>query len=305
MAKKKKGKKLAPASERAMQRVVEKDRADAEAQANRFYAPGSLPRYSTPDSIASLAAPGQVSTVNTDISGLTSTAAQAQKAHDESLVRDQYITDALTRMQAGLEGISAQENQALREAGAREVRANTASALRQLRGYQGARGITGNSAGSVARGLLQNQQNVLGNMETDLIVNNVQEKARRLGEYGNYANSAYLSYNQARDSAMARLLQSNESVNNAQLARARANQEAQQQNITNAYNFGQTNADIQAKNIAAQRETEAQNIQQQEKELSGRLGIYYGEQSATAARRNQAQQNRLAKRYARLASAGV
>lgn len=104
--------------------------------------------------------------------------------------QDPYTKVALEKMQAGLEGISAPENQALR---AQMLRANLggqAGQLRALRATQGAAGITGGSATAGVANVLRSNAIARSLGESDLLAKNVAEKGRRLSEFSAFSNEA-------------------------------------------------------------------------------------------------------------------
>lgn len=90
------------------------------------------------------------------------------------------MADIIARRKAGLEGLSAEENQALRERGSQEIDRGSQTALRQLRGLQGASGVRGASAVAGQANILQAGQSAKAGVERDLLIQNVNQKREAL-----------------------------------------------------------------------------------------------------------------------------
>ena len=88
--------------------------------------------------------------------------------------------DILARRQAALGGLSAPENQALREQATQGLNRRTQTALRALRGQQGATGITGGTALAQQADILRGQQQAQAGLERDLLLENVAQRQRAL-----------------------------------------------------------------------------------------------------------------------------
>ena len=91
------------------------------------------------------------------------------------------VQDIIARRKAGLEGLSAEENQAIRERGSQAIDRSTQSSLRQLRGLQGATGVRGGSALANQARILQAGQGAKANVERDLAIQNIGVKREALG----------------------------------------------------------------------------------------------------------------------------
>ncbi len=91
------------------------------------------------------------------------------------------VQDIIARRKAGLGGLSAEENQAIRERGSQSIDRSTQSSLRQLRGLQGATGQRGGSALASQSRILQAGQGAKANVERDLAIQNVDVKRQALG----------------------------------------------------------------------------------------------------------------------------
>jgi len=241
------------------------DEAAATAAADRWYAEGSLGRL------------GPEGTLNPADPSAATTIAQREAEYQKALETNPYIEQALQRHVAGLEGISAPENQALRESGQRSIKQQAQTAMRALRGFNLKNNVTGGYGGyAIQRDLARN----LAGQETDLIAANVAEKGRRLSAFGDYANQAYNTYNTARSSALDRL----------------ASDRLAQQNL-------RINADTY--NLNRERDRALFNLQQAEKEKSGNLGVYYGNIGLDISRRAQDFENTLAEKEYNIAKKGL
>lgn len=103
--------------------------------------------------------------------------------------RDPMQTDVLNRMQGGLEGYTAPQYQAQREQMQRGMQSAYANQAGQLAKAQ-ARGKVYGAAGVAQQANLQASNAASRNqLEQDLMVKNIDEQQRRLGEYGNYGRA--------------------------------------------------------------------------------------------------------------------
>lgn len=93
------------------------------------------------------------------------------------------VSDVIKRRRAGLEGLSAEENQALRERAGKGIERGTQTALRQLRGIQGARGVRGGSAVARQTGVLRAGIEAKAGVERDLFIANIAQKRQALGAF--------------------------------------------------------------------------------------------------------------------------
>jgi hypothetical protein len=296
------------ASSKKTLKEVEKRREAAEKHANKeaekFYAPGSLGRIDQPTDIGPITGPGGIAMIGTQMPGGQESIAQAETAYQKSQTLNPYVQAALDRMQGGLEGISSQENQAIREAGSREIRANEKTALRNMRAYQGEAGVQGRTAGRAAGRVMGETRSLLAQQETDLIARNVAEKGNRLAAFGSTANTAYQTQSTAMQNAMNSLLGARKDVAEYQLGAEKSNQIASGENNRNAIEVSKANIDIARGNQTARTNTNIFNVGQGEKELAGKAGTYYGDQAATQAMINQIIPEELAKRAQDIANAG-
>lgn len=182
--------------------------------------------------------------------------ARREEQYESSKKEDPRVTEALKRMEAGLGGISAAENQALRESMVREIRGQTQTDMRDLRAFAGASGM-GNKG--IATGqmmaLMQREAMARASAESDLVAKNVQERARRLTEYTQAAQKQQITNATLQQSALDRL-----------------------------------NADV-FRVEQAETGKEQFNIGQQNKETAGRLGSIFGTISSDIASRNSAEAN--------------
>lgn len=99
---------------------------------------------------------------------------------------DATQTDVLARMKSGLEGYTSPEYQAQREQMQRGLNSNLATGMSQLAKAQ-SRGKVYGAAGAAQQANLQtNAQTSKDSLEQDLMVKNIDEQHKRLGEYGKY-----------------------------------------------------------------------------------------------------------------------
>ena len=91
------------------------------------------------------------------------------------------VQDIIARRKSALGGLSAEENQAIRERGSQSIDRSTQSSLRQLRGLQGATGVRGGSALANQARILQAGQGAKANVERDLAIQNIGVKREALG----------------------------------------------------------------------------------------------------------------------------
>lgn len=99
--------------------------------------------------------------------------------------RSQEMSDTIALMKQGLAGLSATENQALRETAAREVDRQFQSAQRNLANAQ-ARSQIGSAAAAAQVGSLGSQRGAAqSQMEQDLLVKNIDIQDKRRGAYAN------------------------------------------------------------------------------------------------------------------------
>ena len=97
--------------------------------------------------------------------------------------RSQNIQDIIASKKARLSGFTAEENQALREKGVSSINKSTQTALRNLRGFQGATGVRGGTAGSQQLNILKSGIQSKANVERDLFLQNIEEKRRNLQDF--------------------------------------------------------------------------------------------------------------------------
>ena len=286
---------------------LEGEEAHADVESKRFYTDGALGRLQSPTAISGIDASQypNVREVSTQMAGGAANVSDASGAYAKSQTRDQYVQDALTRMQAGLGGITAPENQALLEQGQQQLRQDEASTLRRMRGEQGAMGMTGSSAAAQRNRLYAQTNQQKQQMTSNLIAQNVAEKGRRLTEYGGAAQASATQMASAQDAALARLLGARENVAAYQQKGEQLNQLADQSNFENRYKVANTNLELGKYNQAYAQETNKYNIGQGEKELAGRIGSYYGDIGTSEARRTTKAAEKLGREGLRVAKGGV
>lgn len=142
---------------------------------NKFFAPGSLGHVD----------PNLSNSPYSSDSNLAQTRAMAAMYGQ----RDPMQGDVLNRMKSGLEGYTAPEYQAQREQMERGLNSQFATASSQLAKAQ-AQGKVYGAAGAAQRAnLIQGTSDKKNELEQDLYIKNIDEKQKRLGEYGQYGQN--------------------------------------------------------------------------------------------------------------------
>lgn len=100
--------------------------------------------------------------------------------------RDDLQTDVLARMKGGLEGYTSPEYQAQREQMQRGLSSNLQTSLSQLAKSQARGKVYGAAATAQAGNMARAAQQTKDTLEQDLMVKNIDEKQRRLFDYGQY-----------------------------------------------------------------------------------------------------------------------
>lgn len=113
-----------------------------------------------------------------------------QKAAGERLKydprQDPETLALMEKHKAGLEGYTAEENQALRGQMYRAQQSGQAGALRGMRAAMGSAGVTGQAAAGNIGNVYRSQLMARAMGESQLLTNNIAEKGRRLDAYSNY-----------------------------------------------------------------------------------------------------------------------
>lgn len=310
MAKKNKNKNKGRANEDAeIQATVDaertRDEARARERANEFYGEGSLGRLGEQPEVAGIGQAERLSSVSTEMAGGAQNIADAEKAYADSQVRDAYVQDALTRMQAGLGGFTDSEMQTYRAIGQRDINTGTATASRALRAQQAAAGVTGSSAVRDQQRLGREDRALRAQLGTNLMAQQIGERGRRLGEYSEFARGSAQDMAANRGAFLERLLGARANVADYTLRAQDQNRLIGQANVDNALNWGMANTGIAERNLARNREIALENLGRQERELAGRIGTFYGEQGADVARRGEVRGRRRAKEAMGIARRGV
>jgi hypothetical protein len=97
--------------------------------------------------------------------------------------RSAEIADILARRKANLGGLSAEENNALREQMLRGINQGTQGNLRQLRGAQAQAGLRGSTAASQQGDVIRGGQQAQAMAERDIFLKNIQERQNALAAY--------------------------------------------------------------------------------------------------------------------------
>lgn len=273
-------------------------------EANRFYTPGSLGRL-TPDAPIGMATPGGATPlINTMMPGGQQSIAQAESAYNQAQMLNPYVEQALQRHLAGLGGISAPENQALREQAQREIRGQAKTATRNMRAFQGEAGVYGQTAANAYGRISNETRQALAQQETDLLARNVAEKGNRLASFSGAAQAAYGTQTDAANTALKNLLSARGDVANYQLGAEKTNADIGTANNQTALEYAKLNRDTAASNRDYTTNVNTYNLQAGERELSGRAGTFYGDQASQIALINQIVQEQLAKRAQDIANKG-
>ena len=103
--------------------------------------------------------------------------------------RDPVQEDVMNRMKNGLEGYTSQEYQAQREAMSRGLNSNLQTGLSQLARAQARGKVYGAAASAQSANAIRGNEDSKNQLEQDLMIKNIDEKQRRLGEYGKYAGN--------------------------------------------------------------------------------------------------------------------
>lgn len=281
------------------------DEASAEQRAKKFYSEGTLGRMGTPDAVQRINPTTTVRDISNTNGGLNQSIAQTQQAYEESKVRDAAVADALSRMKDGLLGFNTPEIQAMREQGRREIQSQGKNTERSLLQYAGAAGLSGQSLASEMRRTKRAVQQDIATQEVDLIAANAQEQRARLGDYGNFANTAYSTQTAAKDAALGRLLGATSTAADYTLSADKSNQAADTTNASNQIDVAKVNAGIDETNINNKTGAEKYNLDQREKELAGEVGIAIGDPAVSAAYRDKIIQEQLAREQIAAAKKGV
>ena len=129
---------------------------------------------------------GVLGQVDTTLQGGSEAIEQKRSLIGKYQQRDGMQTDVLNRMQSGLGGYTSPEYQAQREQMQRGIDSNYASSAGQLAKSQARAKVYGAAGTAQQANLQQSTQNSKNDLEQQLMVKNIDEKQRRLGEYGNY-----------------------------------------------------------------------------------------------------------------------
>lgn len=129
--------------------------------------------------------PGALGRVDTNLAGASEQLERLRGLHD-STARDPMQSDVLNRMKGGLEGYTSEENQAQREQMERGLNSGYATSAGQLAKAQARGKVYGAAGAAQQQNLIRSTQDSRDTLQQDLMVKNIDEKNRRLTEYGNY-----------------------------------------------------------------------------------------------------------------------
>lgn len=110
----------------------------------------------------------------------------AQSTFDSAGNRSQEMSDLVSTMQGGLGGLTAQENQAMRERAMQELTRQSQAAQRNLALSQAGSGVRG-AAGQAGQFFLdRDRMNSQRNLEMDILLENIAVQDKRRDAFGNF-----------------------------------------------------------------------------------------------------------------------
>lgn len=267
-------------TQREMRWRRKKDERHAEKESQKFYSEGALGRLDTSKY-------GDIGALQYDPSSINAAVTAAAKQVNASQAQDPYVRAALDRMQASLGGYTAPENRALFETMNRQLDQEAATQQRALGISQGQAGVSGDSAAAQKLKIMKQQALSRRMNQQDVLAKNVEEQRLRQAQFGQTAISAKSAQDQARDAALGRLTEAATSRSGLNLQAAGLNQANERANQETRIGL------------------DTYNLQQGEKELAGRVGVYYGDQAATEARRAAIEARKRAEEELDIAREGV
>lgn len=110
--------------------------------------------------------------------------ADAQGAYQATQTRSPEMERFLAMQEAGLSGLTAEENQALRETAMENLNRGFQQAQRQMAVQQAGSGVRGASAAAQAMGLQRQLMGDTRGLERDLLINNIDIQNQRRDAYG-------------------------------------------------------------------------------------------------------------------------
>lgn len=130
--------------------------------------------------------PGALGRVDTALPGGDQSLKRYSGLHDQYAMRDPMQSDVVDRLKGGLEGYTSEQNQAQREQMMRGLQSNYATSSSNLARAQARGKVYGAAGAAQAANLETSTQNSKNQLDQDLMVKNIDEKQRRLTEYGQY-----------------------------------------------------------------------------------------------------------------------
>lgn len=129
---------------------------------------------------------GALGEVDTNVPGAESITQDYQGLQNKYANRDDTQNEVMAGLKSGLGGYTSPEYQAQREQMMRGMNSNFATGLGQLAKSQARGKVYGAAASAQQANAITGQQQSKDNLEQDLMVKNIDEKQRRLTEYGKY-----------------------------------------------------------------------------------------------------------------------
>lgn len=204
--------------------------------------------------------PGALGRVSTDIQGAQGSLDRYRALYDSTQGRTGEQEDVMKRMQSGLEGYTSPEYQAQREQMMRGLQSNYSTAASQLARGQARGKVYGAASTAQLSNLQRSTAQSKDQLEQDLMVKNIDEKQRRLMEYGEYGRGLDSEEFDRRASATKGISDEEAALRNEELERQKIN-------------LGQSNA-----------------------ELAAQIGAYTGAGGTALAQKNNREARRIQKR---------
>lgn len=206
---------------------------------------------------------GALGRVSTEVQGAQGSQDRYRSLYESTLNRTPEQADVMGRMKGGLEGYTSQEYQAQREQMRRGLQSNYTTAASQLARSQAKGKVYGAAGAAQMQNLQRSTQNSKDTLEQDLMIKNIDERQRRLMEYGEYGRGLDSEEFDRRSSATKGLSDEEAALRTEELERQKIN-------------LGQSNA-----------------------ELAAQIGAFTGAGSTALAQKNTNQAQRIQKRALR------
>lgn len=203
--------------------------------------------------------PGTLGRVSTDIEGAQGSLDRYRGLYDKTTSRSADQNQVVSMMNAGLQGYTSPEYQAQREQMQRGLQSNYATSAGQLARAQSRGKVYGAAGVAQLANLQRSTQNSKDQLDQDLMIKNIDEKQRRLMEFGDYTRGLEQEEFDRRAQATKGIADEEAALRNEQLERQKVN-------------LGQANAETSAQigaftgagalALAQRNQKKAQQIQQ-------------------------------------------